>query len=429
MSIKLKKIDAVILVSLIIISVIFLYKAGYVDLPFLPPAEPSPEPNNVTIPKPELPTPPTSLIPSYRREVSPDDEGVHYNKLRISREWWYFGAVFNNDESELKNWTVVISFNHMARGDLLGTQKPDLLAVSLQSPEGDTYGGMINKKRYLGILETGTLIANSPGLNLKFEGSWAEGEYPTWHVHAEDEDIDSSHEIIIDLDYQTSNLPIWTLGSRAFDQSKSSIANYLFLGCDISGTVSIDGEEFMVKGAGHYEHSWTPHLVTTGLINGWDWFCFTLENGWQIYMSNYYPTPQAISTKTPNTNPFGTLLVSTDNGNTFTELRNVDLKITQSDERIFPFVRMPLDFKLTAKPSANPLYLVSQSLLYGSYLKLDVDIEVQISNDRAWKFPTYLGMKIGLCTIDGTLSWSDDDGDHELPIMGVGNSWSMRALL
>jgi len=428
MQLGLKKIDALIVVALLIIAAFFLIKAGYVQSPVeISPTPPS-EDDNETSPV-EIPTPPNSFIPSFRRDVSPEDEGVHYDKLRIAREWWYYGAVFNDEESELKDWAIQISFNHMARGDLIGTTKPDLLVVSLYGPEGETYGGLINKERYLGILNTGTLIASSPGVSVEFEDSWVEGEYPIWHVHAEDNDIDNAHEIVIDLDYKTESLPLWTIGNRAFDESESSIANYLFTGCEVTGSIKIDGKEFVVKGTGHHEHSWTPNVVTLGSINGWDWFHVTLDNGWNVYSSTYYPMPQAISSKTTIINPLSTLIITTDNGVTITELRNVDMKITRQDKQIFPFVKMPTDFNIVAKISLNPIYAVSQALLYGSGTELDVDIEVKNNCNKVWKFPTYLGMKTGYCEMEGTLYWSDDDGEHSIPINGIGVSWSMRALL
>ncbi|RLF56478.1 MAG: hypothetical protein DRN27_09590, partial [Thermoplasmata archaeon] len=299
----------------------------------------------------------------------------------------------------------------------------------LYGPDGETYGGMINKKRYLGILNTGTLIASSPGVSVQFEDSWAEGEYPNWHVHVEDNDIDNSHEIIIDLDYKTESLPIWTIGNRAFDQSESSIANYLFTGCEVSGTVKIDGEEFVVKGRGHHEHAWTPKAVTLGTINGWDWFHMTLENGWHVYSTTYYPMPQAITSKMTKIKPLSMVLITTDNGETITELRNTDIQITRQDEQIFPFVKMPTDFNIIARPSINPMYAISQALLFGTNTEIDVDVEVKNAINKVWKFPTYMGMKVGSCEIEGEISWSDDDGDHNIPINGRGVSWSMRALL
>ena len=427
MTFKFKKLDVIIVTILIIVAGLFLYKAGYLQ-PTPPDDATPPDAENDTAPPP-LPTPPTSFIPSYRRDVSPEDEGVHYDTIRVCREWWYYSATIGGEESELENWTVAISFNHMARGDLLGTTKPDLLVVTLQGPNGESYGGMINKKRTLGILTQGTLIASSPGVNVEFEDSWAEGEYPNWHVHAEDADIDSNHEIIIDFDYRATSLPIWTVGNRAFDKSESTIASYLFLGCEITGTITIDDEEYTIQGIGNHEHSWTPNIVTRGLLNGWDWFHVTLDNGWILYASTYYPTPQAISSKTSRINPFGTVLLSTDHGESFTELKNVDLKITEEDSRIFPFVEMPSAFNLYARSSINPLYAISQSLLYGTNIKLDVDIELENEYNKVWKFPTYVGMKLSQSHVNGTISWSDNDGDHELPVNGLGITWSMRALL
>jgi hypothetical protein len=300
--------------------------------------------------------------------------------------------------------------------------------VSLFGQNGEQYGGMINKKRGFGIVSSGTLTASSPGVNVEFEDSWAEGEYPDWHIHAEDKDIDGEHEIVIDLDYHAHSLPIWSIGNRAFDKSKSSIATYIITGCEVSGTITIDGEEYIVQGTGHHEHSWTPNIVRKASINGWDWFYLTLENGWQIYFCNYYPTPQIISTKTPKINPFGTIFITTDQGETYTELRNVDLEITREDSKIFPFVKMPAKFNVFARPSINPIYAISQALLYGSNLELDIDIEIANPYSKVWKFPTYVGMKLGLCTTMGTLSWSDDEGDHEIDLQGTGASWSMRAL-
>jgi predicted secreted hydrolase len=429
---KLKKIDTIIIVALIVVSTLFFYRADYLSS-ILPSVHTSPPGSNTTtntsLPVLQIPTPPTSFLPAYRRDVSAEDEGVHFSELRVSREWWYFNAVFNDSSSQLRNWAVAVSFNHMARGDLLGTNKPDLLVVSLLGNKSETYGGMINKEHYFGILRDGTLIADTPGVKVSFENSWAEGTYPRWHVHAEDADIDSSHTIVIDLDYAAQSLPLWVFGSRAFDKSESEVANYVILGCTVSGTVTIDGQIFTVKGTGSQEHSWTPNVITRLAIGGWDWFTITLDNGWQIYAANYLPSPQAASGAIAKLDPFSTLLITSDNGVTFTELKDVNLKITAKDEKVFPLVKLPSRFSFEADPSINPLYLVSQSLLYGMKIKMQGDIDITHAANKIWKFPTYLGMKIGYCTLDATLSWTDDDGDHKISVQGIGVSWNMRALL
>ena len=83
---------------------------------------------------------------------------MHFSELRISREWWYFNAVFNDSLSQLKDWSIAVSFNHMARGDLLGTNKPDLLVVSVLGNKSETYGGMENKEIIWGSLKKGLLL-------------------------------------------------------------------------------------------------------------------------------------------------------------------------------------------------------------------------------------------------------------------------------
>ena len=427
---KLRKIDTIIIVALIVVSTLFLYRADYISS-ILPNNHSSGDNNTTTTPLPPeiLPIPPTSLIPAYRRDVSAADEGVHFSELRVAREWWYFNAVFNDSASQLNNWAVAVSFNHMARGDLLGTNKPDLLVVSLLGNSSEAYGGMINKEHYLGILKEGTLVADTPGVKVSFENSWAEGTYPRWHVHAEDLDIDSAHVIVIDLEYTAQSLPLWVFGSRAFDKSEGEVANYIILGCEVSGTVSIDGQTFTVKGTGSQEHSWTPNAITRLAIGGWDWMSFTLDNGWEIYEASYLPNPQAVSGALPRLNPFGTLLITTDHGTTVTELKDVNLRITKKDEKVFPLVKLPARFSLEADPSLDPLYLVSQGLLFGTKTTLKGDIDISHATTKIWKFPSYVGMKIGYCSIDGTISWTDTDGDHSVPIHGVGVSWDMRALL
>jgi hypothetical protein len=418
---KIKKIDAIIVVALIVIAGLVLFKTGYIS--FDDKEDKSRVPDEYILPTPPPPKLPESFIPGYMRAVTPEDEGVHFDKIRIGREWWYWSAILDGESSELKDWSVAISFNHMAYGDLLGTFKPDLLVITLHGPNGEEYGGMINKKRGFGIFNPPTLEAKSPGVSVTYEDSWAEGEAPEWHVHAEDNDIDKDHDIIIDLDYFAPSEPLWTIGSRAFDKSKSNIASYMFIGCNVTGIIKIDGMEYTVKGRGYHEHSWSPNIVRRGLINGWDWCHMTLDNGWNIYFSNYYPMPQFISTKTSKINQFGSLVITTDEGRTITVLDNIDFKITKSDTRIFPFVKMPSEFSLSAKPGLLQLLLKTYDI------QLDIDIIAENTYEKVWKFPTYVGMKVGMSTINGKITWSDEDGDHEMDLNGLGILWSMRALL
>ena len=84
---------------------------------------------------------------------------------------------------------------------------------------------------------------------------------------------------------------------------------------------------------------------------------------------------------------------------------------------------MPSKFTITAKPG------IFQPLLNTYDIQLDLDIKTENTYERVWKFPTYIGMKVGLSIINGKITWSDGDGDYEVDLNGIATSWSMRALL
>ena len=83
---KFKKIDTIIIVVLIVSTTLFLVKADYISM-ILPNVHTNPPGKNGTtvtpLPIEQIPAPPTSLVPAYRRDVSPEDEGVHFDDLRI----------------------------------------------------------------------------------------------------------------------------------------------------------------------------------------------------------------------------------------------------------------------------------------------------------------------------------------------------------
>ncbi len=421
---RLSKIDAIIVVILVVIAGYVLSQSEYVSPAIEQVVSPKTEQQEIPEiePEPELPIPPESLTAGYMRAVSPEDEGLHYDKLSVCREWWYYSVIFN-EEGELAGWTATISFNHMARTDLLGTSKPDLFVFTLHGPDGEEYGGLINKERGFGILKQPTLQAKTPGVGVSFEDSWAEGSAPEWFVHAEDNDIDKNHDIILDLSFFAPNDPIWTIGDKALTKNTQNLASYVFLGCNVSGTVQIDGKEYSVEGIGQHEHTWSPNVVTKILVNGWDWAYIKLDNGWTLYYSTYYPTPQYISTKTTNVNPLSSLILTTDQGKTITSLKDIDPEITESDDEIFTFVKMPLEIQINGKPSAM------QPLL-GTYdIILDINLQMDNTYETVWKFPTYVGMNVGRSIVSGSVTWTDEDGDQEVEFSGIASTWSMRAFL
>ena len=432
MRIKFKKIDAIILVIMLLVTALVTYNTFFLEtkkekkevISETPKVNVEKEFEKTEL-KPE-PIPPESMIFGFMRAVSPEDEGKHFHKILTCREWWYFTVVLD-EKSDLPGWTVIISFNHMAREDFLGQSKPDMMVLTIHGPNGEEYGGIITKERGLGIIKQPTLQAKTPGVNLEFEDSWVEGKAPRWHVHAEDNDIDKEHDIVVDLDFFTKSDPIWTFGERTFQKSKSNIANYMFTGCNVTGTIEIDGLLHKVQGTGTHEHSWTPHIFTKALIKEWDWFHIVLDNGWIIYFSNYRIRHNIIDSYTNIFNPLGTLLITTDQGKTFTVLESIETTVKKSDKsenEVFLFVKMPSKINVYAKTS--PL----QPFLENSNIELNLNIQFENTFDKVWKLPTYVGMKIGLSTVGGRLTWKDSEGEmQEVELEGTAASWSMRALI
>jgi predicted secreted hydrolase len=367
-------------------------------------------------PAPKLPT---SLLTGNSRDVSPKDEGVHFDNILNDREWWYYTVVFDED-SDLPGWTATIGFMHMAWGDLRLTFKPDIQVVTLHSPDGKEYGGLTNKQRreILGIFGTPTLEAKTPGIDLKYDASWVLGKAPEWHVHAEDKNIDTENEIIIDLDYFSPSSPLWIHSNRLLDKGEGNMASYIFTGCEVTGKVILDGVEYNVKGRGHHEHSWSLG-VTKFVIKGWDWSHMVLDNGWNIFYSKYYLTNQRIDTKITKINPYAYVIITTDQGETFTLLDNVDI-ITKQSDRLFLLLKMPSEFVISAKPSTTQVLLKSYNI------KIDINIIAQNTYVKTWKFPTYVGMKIGMNSVTGSIKWNDDEGTHEIELDGIGTIWNMR---
>lgn len=425
MIIELKKIDVLIVVALIIIAGFVLYSAGYV-----PDFMEKKGSDIIIIKDPDIETNTKDAVPpstvgydfiSDFRCVNPSDEGKHFDKLTINREWWYYTVIFDKD-SDLAGWTVHISFNHMALLDFLGTLRPNMFVVTLHGPNGEEYGGVINKER--GLLNP-TLTADAPGVNVKFGKSWAEGLAPRWHVHVEDEDIDKDHIIKMDLDFFAPYDPIWLFGSRPIQKSKSSLASYAFLGCNVSGTVQIDNVNYNVKGTGYHEHTWTPITVTSAVFKEWDWCQITLDNGWNIYYNNYKMRHKLLEGKEIKFNPFGTIFLTTNQGKTLTLLEDIDVTITDSgsfDDRVFLFIKMPSNIKIRAKTGIEQIMLMTYDI------SLNLDITPENTYTKIWKLPTYVGMKIGRSIVQGSIKWSDADNIHEVELNGLASSWSMRSL-
>ena len=367
---------------------------------------------------------PESIVAGNLRAVSPEDQGAHFNTKifgeEFFREWWYYTMIFDED-SDLAGWTMTVSFNHMARNDLF-LLKPDILFIVIHSPDGKEYGGIIERERPIfGIINQPVLQAASSNSNVKisFEESYVSGLAPNWNIHIEGENLDPDVNIVMDLQFTAQSDPYWLHSTRAIDKSKGNIASYTFLGCNVEGTVSFDDIPYEVKGIGHHEHTWASGIFTKSIIRGWDWCHMKLDNGWEIYFNNYYFTPQIKTSKVYDSNAFANVIITTNNGKTLTILDEVTTEIIQSD-KVFLLLNIPNEEKVIASPGTVQVFLKTYSI------SLNLNIETDNSLDNTWRYPAHVGMKIGRSTVSGLITWTDDSTLHEVELNGIATTWNMR---
>jgi predicted secreted hydrolase len=226
---------------------------------------------------------PSNFIP-YRNKLKPNDEGPHYNRLLPMREWWYYNVVFDKTNTDLKNWSAMISFNHLCKT----FDDPDMLFISLYDNNNETYGGMINKKDR-------TMQAEGPGVNVSYENSWVRGQYPSWKVYVEDNNADENHDIIIELNFEALSLPYWVWMNTGHGSTNSPIGYYSINHCYVYGKIWIDGIIYNVNGTGYHDHTWALFMLGGSSVV-WDWFTIHFDNGlhafiWQIIPISKFDIP------------------------------------------------------------------------------------------------------------------------------------------
>ncbi len=327
------------------------------------------------------PTPPGSsrAIDSGRHVLVPTDEGAH----PISRrEWWYYNVFFNDPTSELKNYTLVVSFNKMSFNDIRFLKRDNFFVI-LYDPAGKSYTfNTLNQRR-------GTLKAGTSGVGVHFGDSSANGTYPVWELHVTAEGIQA------DLEFQADFLPVWVEGRSAnLAFVKYLSGDYYIPRCRVSGTIVWGEKSYVVHGMGYHDHVWEgsmPRLVT----KGWNWANLHFDNGWEMYLSKF------VLRMTGNRYS-GALIISPNNRN-LTEFNKFDLQATKT---------------VRAENLRSMSYAVSYHLTaQRDDMSLDMYINVTNTCEIVWRLAR-TGMFEGTCQAVGTFSWSG----HTVELRGYGLS-------
>jgi len=321
----------------------------------------------------DLPTPPGSNrgIDLGRHVLEPTDEGAH--KLS-RREWWYFNVFFNEPGSDLADWSMIISFNKMAFNDIRFLKRDNLFVILYDNASGYYDFSTLDQQR-------GVLQADTPGVDVTFDNSWAKGEYPNWHVYTKN--VESG--FIADLDFTADFLPVWVLGRVSnLPIAKNWAGDYYIPRCRVTGNITFNGNTYNISGTGYHDHVWetmTRRIIT----RGWEWLNIHFDNGWEIYLSKFI-------FRTPFDRYLAALILSPDNRNMVEFNRfSIEYVETKTPEGL-PLMNYPLKIRVEATQDD---------------MVLKLDIQLYNTCEIVWKIAR-TGMFEGPCYVSGTFSWSDN---------------------
>jgi predicted secreted hydrolase len=267
---------------------------------------------------------------------------------------------------------MIISFNQMKFFDVRFL-RPDNLFILLFDDKGNNYPlSTFNKRR-------GTLQSISDGVGVTFETSWAKGAYPSWQVHA----VNQENDFIADLSYTADFLPVWVEGRSANLPLASLVTggDYYVPRCNVIGTISWQGKQYNVSGMGYHDHVWQS-VVPRWVSPGWDWANLHFDNGWEMYVSKF-------GLRAPFKLSFDSIIISPNNRN-ITEFNKFDITYTETaTPKGMPFMHYPKKLHVEAKADD---------------MVLSMDITIVNTAENLWRFAR-TGMFEGPCIATGTFKW------------------------
>jgi predicted secreted hydrolase len=228
-----------------------------------------------------------------------NDEGPHKNRIFKTKEWWYYNVYLNDENSELKNWFVVISFQSY-QGYGIGALK-----LELYDDENKSYGGDC-------FMYLDDIAVSGPSVNFYFNNSSATGRYPNWHLFAEYIKPDET-EIIADLTFTANSLPVWLTKNTGKNRTNSLFGYYCILNCSATGNILFNGTNYNVSGLGYHDHTWAPMESVKNdtrqniknlkkdksfeLLDLWEWLCIHFDNGWDMFVGKIYSEKRYLFSK------------------------------------------------------------------------------------------------------------------------------------
>ena len=185
----------------------------------------------------------------------PKDEGPHDSSI----EWWYFNGLLTDDRGE------EYSFHYVTfQGAGAGTAVPHLLQASL----GDhTAGKHLTGEQIL----LDALDRDATGVDIAVNGWKMQGDGESYNLKFK---LDGYS---LDLMAVPSRPPVLHLGVGLVPLGPAGDTFYYSrTRLDVTGSITIDGEQRPITGAAWMDHQWGDNI---GQRVGWDWVSVQLDDG------------------------------------------------------------------------------------------------------------------------------------------------------
>jgi predicted secreted hydrolase len=210
----------------------------------------------------------------------PRDHGAH---PEVQTEWWYLTANLTGDEG--RRYGVQVTFFRYgidpstARPGQAPLRARHVLAAHVAVAEVDP--GRFRHAQRVWRADGGFAGYGTDDLTV-WIGDWTlerrEGDLLVARAS------DRAAGIVIDLRYRPTK-PLVRQGlegySRKGDDPGNASAYVSWTRLEVGGTLTLDGRELAVTGAGWFDHEWGTSQLGAGVV-GWDWFSLRLEDGAEL---------------------------------------------------------------------------------------------------------------------------------------------------
>jgi predicted secreted hydrolase len=210
----------------------------------------------------------------------PRDHGAH---PEVRTEWWYLTANLV-DESGRRYGAQVTFFRHgldpsEALPDQASLRARHALAAHLAIAEAES--GHFRHAERVWRADGGFAGFNTDDL-----GVWL-GD---WELERREGDLivarasDRAVGLVVDLQFRPTK-PLVRQGDEGYSRKGADPGNasaYMsWTRLEVTGTLTLDGRELSVAGAGWFDHEWGTSQLGEGVV-GWDWFSLRLAGGSEL---------------------------------------------------------------------------------------------------------------------------------------------------